>query len=142
MSKTCPLFIDDHPENVSAIEPLLDVDTNRGGLRSPAGWTHLTVGLHKLERLHQAKGLLYAPTHRQVVDAHVFHHTAGVDDEQSPDGEITLETKCFLLRKMNSKLNSFHFPFCAIIHLQKNVGSTKDTINIQSPCEVCCHEHT
>lgn len=119
MSKTCPLFIDDHPENVSAIEPLWDVDTNRGGLRSPAGRTHLTMGLHKLERLHQAKGLLYAPTHGQVVDAHVFHHTAGVDDEQSPDWEITLQTKCFLLRKMNGKLNSIHFLFCAFIHLQK-----------------------
>lgn len=119
MSKTCPLFIDDHPEKVSAIEPLLDVDTNRGGLRSPAGRTHLTVALHKLERLDQAKGLLYAATHGQVVDAHVLHHTAGVHDEQSPDGEITLQTKCFLLRKINGKLNSFHFPFCAVIHLQK-----------------------
>lgn len=80
MSKACPRFI----------EPLLDVDTDRGGLRSPAGRTHLTVGLHKLERLHQAKGLLYAAAHGQVVDAQVFHHPAGVDDEQAPDGEITL----------------------------------------------------
>lgn len=60
--------------------------TNRRGLRSPAGRTHLTVGLHKLECLHQAKGLLHAPTHGQVVDAHVFDHTTGVNNEQSPDG--------------------------------------------------------
>lgn len=109
-------FIGDHPGKVSAIEPLSDVDTNRGGLRSPAGRAHLTVALHKLERLDQAKGLLYAATHGQVVDAHVLHHTAGVHDEQSPDGGITLQTKCFLLRKINGKLNSFHFPFCAVIH--------------------------
>lgn len=60
--------------------------TNRRRLRSPAGRTHLTVGLHKLECLHQAKGLFYASTHGKVVDAHVFHNTTGVDNEQSSDG--------------------------------------------------------
>lgn len=55
--------------------------TDRRGLWSPAGRTHLTVGLHKLECLHQAKGFLYASTHGQVVDANVFHHTTGVDNE-------------------------------------------------------------
>lgn len=55
--------------------------TDRRGLWSPAGRTHLTVGLHKLECLHQAKGFLYAPTHGKVVDANVFHHTTGVDNE-------------------------------------------------------------
>lgn len=64
------------------------VETDRRGLRSPAGRTHLTVGFHELECLHQPKGLLYGTAHRQVVDAHVFHHAAGVDNEQSPGGKF------------------------------------------------------
>lgn len=75
------------------ITPPTDEDTIRGqeshrwGLGVPAGRTHLTVGLHKLECFHQAKGLLYAPAHRQVIDAHVPHHTVRVDDEQAPEGQ-------------------------------------------------------
>lgn len=59
--------------------------THRWGLRGPAGGTDLPVGLDKLERLHQAKGLLDAAADRQVVHAHVLHHAVRVDDEQTPE---------------------------------------------------------
>lgn len=60
--------------------------THRWGLRSPAGRAHLAVGLHKLERLHQTKGLLYTTAHWQVVHTQVLHHSVRIDDEQAPGG--------------------------------------------------------
>lgn len=62
-------------------------DTHCWGVGGPAGRTHLTMGLHELERLHQAKGLFDTPAHWKVVHAHVLHHAAGVDDEQAPEGQ-------------------------------------------------------
>lgn len=61
--------------------------THRWGLWGPAGRTHLAVGLHKLERLHQTKSLFYTTAHRQVVHTHVSHHAGWIDDEQAPEGQ-------------------------------------------------------
>lgn len=42
------------------------------------------MGLHKLERLHEAKGFLDTAAHWQVIYAHVLHHAIRVDDKQAP----------------------------------------------------------
>lgn len=64
--------------------------THRWRLWLPTGRTHLAVGLHKLEGLDKAKGLLHAAAHWQVIYAHVLHHTIGVNDEKTPVGNTKL----------------------------------------------------
>lgn len=61
--------------------------THRWGLGGPAGRTHLTVGLHKLEGLHQAKRLFNTTAHRKVVHTHVSHHTVGINDKQASEAQ-------------------------------------------------------
>lgn len=61
--------------------------THRWGLGGPAGRTHLAVGLHKLEGLHQTKGLFDRPAHWQVVHTHVLHYTTWINNEQTPVGQ-------------------------------------------------------
>lgn len=60
--------------------------THRRGLGGPAGWTHLTVGLHKLEGLHQAQRLFYTAAHWEVVHTHVSHHAVWIDEKQASEG--------------------------------------------------------
>lgn len=48
------------------------------------------MGLHKLEGLDEAKGLLHAAAHWQVIHTHVLHHTIGVDDKKAPVGNKKL----------------------------------------------------
>lgn len=62
--------------------------THCWGVRGPAGRTHLAVGLHKLERLHQTKGFVYRTAHRQVVHTHVLHHTIWINDEQASERQL------------------------------------------------------
>lgn len=42
------------------------------------------MGLHKLERLHEAKGFLDTAAHWQVIYTHMLHHATRVDDKQAP----------------------------------------------------------
>lgn len=64
------------------------ISTHCWRLGSPACWTHLTVGFHKLESLHKTKGLFNTTTHWQVIYAHVLHHTIWIDDEQTPKRKV------------------------------------------------------
>lgn len=72
----------EHLEMLSEIER-----THRWGIGGPAGRTHLTVRLHKLERLHDTKRLFYTTAHWKVVHTHVFHNTVWINDKQAPEGE-------------------------------------------------------
>lgn len=60
---------------------------DRGRLWRPVRWADLPVGLHILEGLHQAQGLLHAPAHWEVVDAQVLDDPIGVNYEEASQSE-------------------------------------------------------
>lgn len=60
---------------------------HRWRVGGPAGRTHLTVGLHVLEGLHQTQGLVHTSADRKVIHTHVLHDTSGINDEQASAGQ-------------------------------------------------------
>ena len=56
--------------------------------RSPVSGANLIgMGLHVLEGLQNAQGLINVAAHGQVVDGGVHDHTIGIDDEQAAKGD-------------------------------------------------------
>lgn len=66
------------------LEPgTLKKTTYRRGLWCPVGRADFSMGLHKLERLHQTEGFFHTAAHWEVVDTQVFDDTIRVNNEEA-----------------------------------------------------------